>query len=290
MSATESDDEWVVDDHEASQIANGVSHVHAASMGVVNGAQCLTHDEHEDLPSDIVLHNFLQDGKNSTVYRCEPVAKEYPSIGLPDRLKKCDKLLISMVLFHPGCEHVQVRLPDFKDKIKCTRSENGVCIDAAQAGKHSGRIRLKKKAHCKSTGKETAFCLGANYLFHTNNIEPQFVIIATPVVGGRFDMENAARTRPFFVKSKRQDRYLPKSTKKRKKDVEVCKINTDIHAAKLQCEKLNEQFKHYQCENRAIGELFARHMREIEKIENDTVRISLQHAFRPMAINEVVEM
>lgn len=264
-----SEDEWV-SDNEVDDTPYGSN---------IDNKAFVPYASAEAMTKDLELINFLDTGSHLVLNRCEPVNKMYPSVHIPERLLRYKSLVVSMMLYHHDGEAVDVRCPDLKDKFEVFRNHHGVWIDPSI---HS-IIRMKKKAINQETKKDTAFRLSTDFKFHTNGIEPCFIFTAIPFENGQFVYRDASVSKPFFVRSKRQERHTSGSRKKRKKGVEILKINTDISSAREQLAKLQARAKQLKSKNeeyialtRHMNSDIRRHVGEF----NSTTNIALRHAFR----------
>tara|TARA_B110000285_G_scaffold235611_1_gene318683 strand:- start:5691 stop:6506 length:816 start_codon:yes stop_codon:yes gene_type:complete len=239
----------------------------------------------ETIPKDLNLLNFLDTGAHFILNRCEPVNKMYPSVHIPERLRKYKSLVISMMLYHHDCETVDVRCPDLKDKIQLYRNHHGVWIDPSS----NSIVRMKKKAINQVTKRDTAFRLSTDFKFHTNGIEPTFVFAAIPFENGKFVYEDASLSKPFFVRSKRQERHTNTSRKRRKKGVEILKINTEILSAREQLEQLKTRLAQLKSQNGEYVTLFSDMRRYVGEF-NPTTNIALDHAFRGISTTDSVTL
>jgi hypothetical protein len=269
------EDEWMSDD-EPDDTSFGLNESKKAFV---------TYENAETLPKDLRLVNFLDTGSHFVLNRCEPVNKKYPSVHVPERLRGYKSLVISMTLCHHDCETVDVRCPDLKDKFQLHRNHHGVWIDPSS----NSLVRMKKKAINQVTKKDTAFRLSTDFKFHTNGIEPTFVFTAIPFEDGRFVYEDASISKPFFVRSKRQERHTNGSRKRRKKGVEILKINTDISSTKEQLEKLKTRLAQLKSKNGEYVTLFSDMRRYIGEF-NPTTNIALGHAFRAISTTDSVTL
>ena len=273
---SDSEDDWVDSDYTTiQQNIDDTRDSFVNSVAPSNGPD-YAHSNYDALPEKIKLVNFLSTDGIATIYRCEPVNKQYPTVDLGSMDYK--HVLLTMALFHNGCESVFVRFPDLKDKTSIHRSSYGLWVDAKQ----DHLFRIKKKATDLITKENTAFRLGGDFKFHTNDMEPRFIIIATPFENGVFLKDKAIRTCPFFVKSKRQERHLSNPAKKRKKEVEVQKILTDINTVETQKEKLQMQRGRLRYEISMTTRFFEKMYEEIGRCPDACTRIALEHAFRPL--------
>ncbi len=243
----------------------------------------VTYANIETMSSDLNLTNFLDTGSYCILNRCEPVNKMYPSLHIPERLRHYKSLVISMMLYYHDCESVDVRCPDLKDKFQLYRNHHGIWIDPSK----NFNVRMKKKAINQETKKDTAFRLSADFKFHTNNIEPTFIFVAIPFENEKFMYEDASVSKPFFVRSKRQERHTDGSRKRRKKGVEILKINTDISSAQEQLGKLQTRLAQLKSKNGEYVTLFS-DMRRYVGDFNLTTNIALGHAFRDISSTESV--
>lgn len=239
----------------------------------------------ETIVKDLDLLNLLDNGSHFILNRCEPVNKMYPSVLIPERLRKYKSLVISLMLYHHDCETVDVRCPDLKDKFQLDRNQHGVWIDPST----NFIVRMKKKAINQETKKDTAFRLSTDFKFHTNGIEPSFVFTAIPFENGKFVYEEASVSKPFFVRSKRQERHTNGSRKRRKKGVEILKINTDISSAQKQLEKLKTRLAQLKSKNGEYRVLFSDMRRYIGEFR-PTTNIALSHAFRDISATDSVTL
>jgi len=275
-------DEWMSDD-EPDDTSFGLNDT---SFGLKQPKKALlTYTNAETIPKDLELINFLDTGSHFVLNRCEPVNKKYPSVCIPERLRCYKSLVISIMLYHHDCDTVDVRCPDLKDKFQLDRNHHGVWIDPST----NFSVRMKKKAINQVTKKDTAFRLSTDFKFHTNGIEPSFVFTAIPFEGGRFVYEDASVSKPFFVRSKRQERHTNGSRKRRKKGVEILKINTDISSAQEQLDKLTTRLAQLKSKNGEYVTLFSDMRRYVGEF-TPTTNIALGHAFRAISTTDSVTL
>ena len=272
----ESDDEWI-DSCEPEHANRGSNAIEKVSV---------TYDMAEATVKDLGLIHFMDTGTHCVLNRCEPVKKMYPSVFIPERLRKYNSLVLSIILYHHNCESVDVRFPDLKDKFQLHRDNHGVWINPSE----TPIIRLKKKAFDAETKKDTAFRLSTDFKFHTNGIEPCFVLTAIPFENGKFIQKEASVSKPFFVRSKRQERHTNGPKKKRKKAREIRKINTDIYSSEEQLGKLKTRLKQLTSQNSVNATLFREMRQSVVSMPTSTTKIALQHAFRAMSTTESVTL
>ena len=277
--SSESEDEWM--DNEQSE-ADEQSETMTFGSNERNKA-FVDYAIAETMSKDLILVNFLDTGSHLILNRCEPVNKMYPSVQIPERLRKYDSLVLSMSLYRHDCETVDVRFPDLKDKIDYFRNHHGIWIDPSKIF----ILRMKKKAVNQETKKDTAFRLSTDFRFHTNNTEPSFIVTAIPFENGKFVYKDASVSKPFFVRSKRQERHTHR--KKRKKGVEVKKINTDISFAQEQVDKLQTRLAQLKAKNGEFNALFDNMRAHIGNF-HPTTNIALAHALRTVETSESVTL
>jgi len=268
---SDTDDEWV--DSEGLTSARRVVPV---PWSVLDGVPFPkgTHKYNEGLSETLGVDNIDMDNGVLTILRCQPVKHRYPTIRFPDTYSQYSRVLVSMAMFHHGLEHVPVRFPDTKDKCEQHRSESGLWLNPSA----NLAVKLKKKATDKVTKKHVAFRVGSEFKFLTGELDPFFVIIATPFVNGAFQTEHAIRSKPFIVKSKSSTSNRP--PKRRKKARELDKLNTDIASARLEKQTLERD------ETRA-SYLITQHARFLQRLNQRAMelhegpaKIALIHATR----------
>ena len=289
----DSDDEWVESG------SNVVTNTPNESEDFFNTTETITwdnvlskHGKYEAMGENIKLGNFLSVDGIKTLYRCEPVEKKYPEIMFNGELTQYKHVLLTMALFHADCEHELIRVPDLKDKYTDLKNAGGV-VDLSNEtyvhrteyglwinGKQPRSIRFKKKATDPITKSDCAFRVGCAFKFVTNTAEPRQIIVATPFENGVLLKDKAIRSEPFFVKSKRQEKDQSRPTKRRKKEIEVQKILTDINTVNVQKTKLQSAKGRLEYQISVIEHFFANTGLKIAHMENGPAKIALQHAFR----------
>ena len=240
------------------------------------------HKYHIDRPATLELLNL--DGR--VVHRDEGVKGRHPTLIIPGTHQRYPRLLLTLSLFHDGCEHVHVRFPNPKDKCEQYRGQSGLWINATK----TSALRLKKKAVDHTTYEDLAFRLGADFKFHTHGIDPSFIVVATPFEDGRFWPDKAIRSEPFFVRSKRQERHQSGPHKRRKKARELQKINTDIESARTQKESLEQQNAR---SDYVMGQhtQFLKHLnRRTRTMPDGPAKIALLHATRMLKRADTVSL
>ena len=285
-----SSDEWSDDEWEDSPLSM-VQVVHNVSWDTLSTFEYLHkgHKYYFELSETIELDNFgLTSGSQTVIHRCEPLKdnsgnKRYPTVKLPSHFNVYDKVILTMSLFHPNCGGVHVRFPDLKDKMQQCRGKNGLWVSPS-----NGPFRMKKKAIDKGTKRDTAFCLGGDFKFHTPGIEPCFVIVATPLENGVLATEKAIRSKPFLVRSKRQER--PGPHKRRKKTRELNKLDTDIQAARREKETLQREDMRMSYVNSEHTRFIAFLRNKFGPLPEGPSKIALMHATRPIKMEQTVAL
>lgn len=281
-----SDDDWVDSDSygtlsSAVQPSNAERKVESVRMEDAT-PPVFSMEQTELLPNGLSLVNYVEDETGYALYRCEPANKMYPGVSFVDAgdFKVC----LSVQLYNSK-SRVQMRTPDIKTKgMKYSRTENGILL------KSSGTIHFKKKCLDKKTKKDLAFELGKSYLSHTSGITPQFLFIAVPFKNGRYIKEEAFRSPPFRVYSKRQERFLQHKHKRQKKNVEVQKLDTDIHDAETTLRALQQELSHQEFIKREMETFFNEMRRDISGVGNETARTALEYALRQAVHTEIATL
>lgn len=297
MGSDESEDEWEESDTPASSElpprASSLpirSPLAKASAQEFSSCPLFSFSQLQAMPANLRLHNFIHDANGYTLYRDEPYRnKQYPGLQLTSETLSEDTVHISMALYYQNGNRVPVRVPDVKSKKnKMVRQKSGVFIERSTI--ENNRVFFKKKSVNKKSGQDEAFELGVNYSSHTMGVPSQFVFLAIPVQNGRFLMEKAQRSPKFYVKSKRQERHLPQSKKRRTKNVEHLRINTDIQAAERTYNILLAQFNSLQHDNREYNKILSTVKNVLPLMPSGAVQLGLAHATRPMFNENIVNV
>jgi hypothetical protein len=277
MVSDDSEDEW----EDSEPIKNDPQQV-----------SCPTFSFHQlqQLPERTELCNFIVDANGHTLYRDEPYTnKQYPGLCLHSKMAAEKSIYVTQVLYFENSEHVPVRVPDIKSKhVVQLRQDNGMFIECGSISNKT--IFFKKKCVDKKTGHDTAFELGVNYTSHTMGIPAQFAFVVVPFRNGVFQLDQAERSQKFFVKSKRQERFLPHSKKQRKQNVEHLKLETDIQAARETYKHLLCAFQSVQHDNSEYAKIMSTVKSVLPLMPNGAVRIGLAHGSRPMNNESLVNL
>lgn len=235
-----------------------------------------THKYNKALSESLLVDNIDIDNGVLTILRCQPVKNNYPTLRFPTTFTQYSRVLMTMTMFHHGLEHVPVRFPNTKDKCEQHRCENGLWLNPSI----NVAVKLKKKATDPVTKEHVAFSVGSDFKFLTGELDPFFVIIATPFVDGAFKTEHAIRSKPFVVKSKSTMSNNPGPQKRRKKARELDKLNTDIASARMEKTTLER-------DETRLSYLINQHARFLEHLNRRTrtlpegpAKIALFHATR----------
>lgn len=269
------DDGWGSDDEVAGAAAAPAANV---PWSTADGVECpkSTHSEHEALPDTLQLVNFSEKGGSFQVLRCKPVKESgYPTVALPDALRGYQRVLLTMVMYHHGLEHLDVRFPNPKHKDHTYRGRSGLWVDASK----THVVGLLKKAVDKTTKQQLAFRLGTEFLFETGGIDPSFIMVATPLVNGQFKRELAVRSKPFFVKSKENDKNRGPH-KRRKKAREVQQLNTDVESARGEKESLEQEHARMTYLNNQHAAFMRKLNTHARNLPEGPAKIALLHATR----------
>ena len=244
-----------------------------------------SHQYHAEIPATLRVQHFENVDSVLTLHRCAPVKNCYPTVVVPSSHRQYSQMMLTIVLYKHGLEHVDVRFPDLKDKFEHFRGRHGIWINPSA----NATVRMKKKAIDKDNNN-VGFRLGVDFHFLTNFIEPLFVIVATPFKDGRFCPKDAIRTPPFRVKSKRNGRSETVPHKRRKKALELHKLNTDIESARNQKDRLQREEARMSYLNNE-DERFLRHLHQrAEALPDGPTKIALLYASRPFKKSETVSL
>lgn len=235
-----------------------------------------THKHNKGLDETLGVDNIDMDNGVLTILRCQPVKHNYPTVRFPDEFRQYRRVLMTMTMFHHGLEHVPVRFPNTKDKCEQHRCKTGLWLNPST----NLTVKLKKKATDPVTKEHVAFSVGSDFKFLTGELDPFFVIIATPFVDGAFKTEHAIRSKPFVVKSKSSMSNNPGPQKRRKKARELDKLNTDIASARMEkhiLERDETRLTYLMTQHRR----FLKHLnRRTRTLPEGPAKIALAHATR----------
>jgi len=302
MGSDESEDEWVCNDEvnslSTSPVApSAVGFTFKQLQELDNLPECpkIDFEQLQAMDETLYLQNFINDTTGFTLYRDEPyVNKQYPGLELSSLASEVGHVFIAIVLYFTNGNRVPVRVPDIKSskkkskQVKTVRHQNGLFVDISTL--HNNTIFFKKKSVDKQNGNDTAFELGKDYSSHTMGVPSQFVFYAVPFVNGTFVTEKAQRSQKFFVKSKRQERFLPQSKKRRKKNVEHLKIITDIEAAEETYRALVDKLAALQYDNQEYTKILSTVKSVLPLMRNGAVHIALTHGTRPMFNDNTINL
>lgn len=285
---SDSDDGWGTDGDmdalESSMFGTSQQIESAPKLQTVQERPNWNMSEREKLPVELGLENFVMDESGYNLYRCEPAKKMNPTLCGLSQFSEYESVHISIRLLNAE-KSVVIRTPDLKRKcLNAHRLDQGVLVNAKK--EHS--VRFKKKCQDKS-GNDTAFELGKGFMSHTLGATPQFIFVAIPYCGG-YVPEKAVRSPPFRIFSKRQERFLEPKKKRRRKNVEIQKLDTDIQNAKATFHMMEQELRHAEFINGAMGAFFNQLRSHVANIEDDTTRIALEFALRCEQENETASM
>lgn len=239
--------------------------------------------EMKDIPQTITLVNFIQDDNGNTLFRDEPVHKKYPGIRLNSNMVSYDSVFIMLVLYFENSERVAVRVPDIKTKKMIPiRRRTGLFVSTQEISNNT--LKFKKKCVDKKSGCDTAFELGVNYRSHTNGIPSQFAFVLVPFQNGQFLVQEAGRSDKFYVKSKRQERFLPQNgrNKRPKMNTETLRIETNIKAAQDIYETLQHRLRVVQHDNAEYTKLMSSVRTVLALMPDGPVKIGLTYGARSL--------
>jgi hypothetical protein len=136
----------------------------------------------------------------------------------------------------------------------------------------------------KKSGHDTAFELGVNYRSHTNGIPSQFAFVLVPFQNGQFLVKEAGRSDKFYVKSKRQQRFLPNNgqSKRPKLNTTTLRIETNIKAAQDIYETLRQRMRVVQHDNAEYVKLMSSVRTVLTLMPDGPVKIGLSYGARPL--------
>lgn len=241
-------------------------------------------EERESIPKLLSLENFVVNESGNSLYRCEPAKKKNPTLNGLDCLASHSKVVVFICLLNSTVS-VPMRTPDSKTKrLNSTRLDGGIVINPSDIG----AIRFKKKCQDKA-GNDLAFELGKGFMSHTAGATPQFIFVAVPYQNG-YLKDKAVRSPAFKVFSKRQERFLEPKQKKRRKNAEIQKLDTDIGNAKTTFDALEQELRHADFIHGAMKSFFEKLRGQVACIEDETARIALEFALRSTEEPETASM
>lgn len=294
MGSDESEDDWEDSDTDNDtgeaphqlQTPDGFKSSDGSQTSIPN----FTFQQLQAMNEKLRLKHFIHDANGFTLYRDEPyVNKQYPGLEMNSEMFVGESVYITQALYYKNGNRVPVRVPDVKSKkIILVRNETGMFLETKTVPNNC--VFFKKKAIDKKTGKDAAFELGINYSSHTMGVPSQFVFVAIPVQNGVLMLDKAQRSPKFYVKSKRQERFLPQSKKRRKKNVEHLRINTDIQAAERTYNILLASLTSLQHDNREYTKILSTVKSVLPLMPNGAVHIALVHGTRPMFNENIVNL
>jgi len=288
----ESEDEWVDSDELKSPISSIFNKI-PKSAPIVNATiedvicPCLEFEKVRNIPVSDMLVNFVHDANVNTLYRDEPVNKQYPGLRLSSKMSQFKNVFVYISLFFENSQRVHVRVPDIKSKtIFRLRRENGVFISPSNL--ENSHLYFKKKSVNKKTGQDNAFELGINYSSHTNGVPSQFVFVLIPFHNGKLALDSAERSEQFYVKSKRQERFLNTNGSKRiKKSTESLKIETDIQSANEIYKELQQKLRNVQHDNDSFLNMVKMVRNVLPQMPDGAVKIGLQYGSREIVTEDI---
>lgn len=248
----------------------------------------LSQKELIDLPKDLKMVNLVSEPTGDVCFRCEPANKIYPGVTIPDNMMQFPFVFLFMGLLNTT-QPINIRIPDLKmpKNFWYLRTDKGIFIDTSKMS--SPTIYFKKKSQVK--GEDTAFRLGKGYLSHTDDAPPQFSLGAVAFQNGSFIYDSARRTERFYVLSKRQDRFLPPTKKRHKKNTEEARLETNIAAAELTINRTRALRIRLQHRNNIKQRLMASIRHVVSSMPESTAKIALEYAIRPIhQKNEAAEL
>lgn len=241
-------------------------------------------EDRERLPELLSLENFVVDESGNSLYRCEPAKKQNPTLTGLKCLAHHSKVVVFICLFNSS-ESVPMRTPDSKTKtLNKTRLHGGIVVNPSEVD----AVRFKKKCQDKA-GKDLAFELGKGFMSHTAGATPQFIFVAVPFQNG-YLTQKAVRSPTFRVFSKRQERFLEPKQKKRRKNAEIQKLDTDIGNAVTTFGALEQELRHADFVHGGMKAFFGQLRAQVAHMQDDTARIALEFALRSAEEPETASM
>ena len=246
--------------------------------------------EREKMPQSLHLTNFVQQGGVTTLFRCEAAKGKNPQVSGLSALS-FQQIHIFTCLFNSR-DCIFMRTPDVKKNcqkptFEHERTDEGIRFSPS-ANPEYNEIRFKKKCQDKQ-GNQTGFELGREYESYTRGTTPQFVFIAVPYANG-YIKEKAVRSVPFRILSKRQERFLQSTQKRRRKNTVVEKLDTDIVNAKSTLRMVQTELRHENIVNSAMQDFFAQLGGLTDQLQNETAKISIGFALRKKQVAETASM
>ena len=248
------------------------------------------------LPEKVPLHNFTKEDYGNVLYRCESANKEYPTIVLNDTLRAFPSLWITVQLYNASTK-ANMRTPNLKTKsVEKYRFGDGLLVRA-----NTQELSFKKKSvknvtvsingEQRTVAKDFAFSLSRRFASFTDGEDAQFVFIVVPF-DGRFLVDKAVRSEPFTINSKRQENRLGKRAKRRKRNVYIEKLDTDIHCAQCTLNQLNHEAERRGLMVKQFDTCFQQLNRlvRLRSLKDPTMRLALEFALRDVKEEETASL
>jgi len=275
MSSSDEWDETSDDETPSSSLPSQKSTVEAVKIPL------LTRSDREQIPEKVEFQNLTVQGQSKYVFRCEPADKKYPGVVIPEHMRTCDAVLISMYVHNSKRDPHMTRVPDFKMKnLNVVRREGGAVFVKNLRLLSSHTLSFKKKSKDRVTNKDSAFELGKKYLSYTGDVSPRFTIILVPFSNGRLIVAEAARTCNFQIESKRQDKNQHRVRKRLKKNTELLQTETNIREAQVALGSLRQELQRVRLRNTQNVEICRNLKSRCSQLPVGPVRIAIEFATR----------
>ena len=185
----------------------------------------------------IALGGLIQKGSDLTLYRDERQLGNYIVIN-PNSIPRSRLVWVGLFLFDPSITKM-VMFPATKANNN-VRAHGGIIGNTADLFANGGLALLRSS---QRNGSQVAFQLGRDFNCDIKTKHAQFVLCLVPMEEGEYMVNEAVRSEPFFVKSKRTTVTLGKKKATSTKNKEIQALQADFKTKIIAVKKVNDKLQ-----------------------------------------------
>tara|TARA_B110000858_G_scaffold50850_1_gene58866 strand:- start:930 stop:1877 length:948 start_codon:yes stop_codon:yes gene_type:complete len=185
----------------------------------------------------LALGGLIQKGTDLTLYRHETQLGNH-IVVTPKSMPQSRLVWVGLFIFDPSITKM-VRFPPSKANNN-ERAHGGIIGNTADLFANGGLALLRSS---QRNGSQVAFQLGRDFKCDIKTKHAQFVLCLVPMEEGEYRINEAVRSEPFFVKSKRPPKTLGKKKATSTKNKEIQALQADFKTKIIAVKKVNDKLK-----------------------------------------------
>ena len=209
----------------------------------------------------LALDGIIQNTGHFTLYRHEKQPIGNKIVVKPQSIPINDLVWVGLFLYDPKITKI-VRFPPTETNNN-TRAHGGIIGNTADLFGNGGLALVKTSVRGGRAKIQWGFELGRYFKSEISAKHAQFVLCLVPMEDGQYMVNEAVRSEPFFVKSKRTN--LGKRGPPSQKQLEVKKLKADVQTKIGAIKKVKEQLRTLHLKRRRLNDCTRLIQREVSE-------------------------